>query len=163
MNNRSLLTIGLILICLYYILGDIFTLLNYYEAIQLADQPSGFGIMPFIFYSFFILFILKVAILLRVSAIATYLLPASEPVVTGLQMADVLLIIGIIFCIIDLPNLIMEIAQYKAELRYIDDAYKSFHAKLQIYESGIRLLLACALIYWRKDLLQKLSSNERIK
>jgi len=161
MNSRSLLTIGLILISLYYVLGDIFTLLNYYEAYSMADGSSAdFGISPLIFYSFFILFILKITILLKAPAIASYLLPTSEAIIPGLQISDVFLVIGIAICIADIPTLIMSIAKYKAQLQYIDDSYKSFNAKLDIYESAIRLVLAFALIYWRKDLLDKLDVNE---
>jgi len=164
MNTRSILAIGIILICLFYISGDIFTSISYYEMMQVEDEAlTGFGVTPVIFYSFLILLVLKIVLLFKASAVAAYLLPLSESSITNLQMPDVLLVIGIIVCIVDVPNLIMAVLDYNTQVKYIDDPYKAFNEKMDIYESAIRLILTFALMYWRKDLLNMLDTNKDIQ
>jgi len=164
MNTRSILTIGIILVCFYYVLGDAYTVLDYYELKDMGEDPiTNYGVTPFMFYSFLILFLLKVLILLRASAIARYLLPDEKEIIAGFQMANVLLIIGILVCLTTIPNLIMSITELNAQVKYLDDPYKSFNAKVPIYRNAIELILALAVMYWRNDLLKMLQTDKEVQ
>ena len=164
MNTRSILTIGIVLVCFYYVLGDAYTVLDYYELKDMEENPiSNYGVTPLMFYSFLILFILKVALLLRASAIAKYLLPDEQEIIAGLQMSNVLLVICILVCITTIPNLIMSIAELNAQVKYLDDPYKSFNAKSSIYRNAIELGLALAVMYWRNDLLKMFQTDKEVQ
>lgn len=164
MNTRSILTIGIILVCFYYVLGDALMVLDYYELKDMQHDPlSNYGITPLMFYSFLILFILKVAMLLKAPAVAAYLLPDEKEIISGLQMENVLLIIGIVVCIITIPDLFMSIAEYNAKNMYLDDQFKSFNAKIPIYRNVIELTVALAVMYWRSDLLKALQKDKEVQ
>ena len=160
MKSNSLLTVGIILICFFYLSADIFTLLSYSQMFR-TDEASDmfFGPSRLVVYTFSLLFLLKILLVFKARVVADYLLPKEEVILPGLDMNNVLLVTGIILVIVSLPDLIMAIATYKKSVEYVDDQFKAFNAKLGIYESGLELLFAGALIYWRRDILDKLANT----
>jgi|GEM_PF-5267581 hypothetical protein len=161
MTNRSFLTIGIILTCLFYLVGDTFTLVSYYQMVNMEDESvMDFGPSPFMFYSFCILFILKIVFLLKARNVSEYLLPVTEESTLRLSIDDICMIIGIIICIVEIPDLIISIIKYKNQVKELDNPYPAFNEKLDIYESSIRLLVAFILIYLRKDILKKLNVSK---
>lgn len=135
-------------------------MLNYYEMVYLeGNSEISFGPGPFIFYSFFVLLILKILLLLKASTVSSYLLPVVEESKLHLRIDDICIIIGILTCVIEIPTLIISILKYKKAFKDLDDPYAGFTEKADVYLGIIRILIASVLIF-RKDLIARLSTNK---